>query len=43
MTGGTRYGLKLAQMFKVPIYNYGVMGDAEIRRLIRENHEVEIW
>ncbi len=42
MTGGTRYALKFAEMFGIPVYNYGVMTDGEIRRCIREVHGVDV-
>lgn len=43
MIGGTRHALKLASMFDISVYNYGVLSDAKIREALRENHGMEIW
>lgn len=34
LVGGTRYALKLAQQRSIPIYNYGIMSDKEVRMAI---------
>jgi len=42
LDGGTRYGLKLADMRGIPVYNYGVLTDREIRTILRNKHGYKV-